>query len=166
MSSRGKIIHYDSNLCVGCRSCEVACKVEHDLPAGVCRVRILAQGPTMVSGELRLEFKRIACMRCPKPPCLKACPTGAIKKRPDGIVVIDRALCTGCRSCAEVCPYGAIEFHPYSGQAEVCDLCAHRLDEGLAPFCVKHCMGGALFFGTREEYRQRKGKTAPGGKAR
>ena len=164
MNTHGKFLYYDGDLCVGCHSCEIACKVEHDLPVGVNRVQILAEGPSIVNGELRLNFKRIACMHCPKPPCIEVCPTGAIKKRGDGVVFIDHYLCTGCQDCAEACPYDAIKFHPQNGWAEICDICAERLDEGFAPFCFQHCMSGALFFGTEEEFEERKRKIALGGK--
>jgi len=164
LSTQRKLLYYDGDLCVGCHSCEIACKVEHDLPAGVNRVRISVEGPAIVNGGLRLDFKRIACAQCPKPPCMKVCPTGAIKMRYDGIVYINESLCTGCQDCAEVCHYDAISFHPYTGWAEICDLCAHRLDEGLSPFCVQHCMSGALFFGTQQEFKGRKTMIAFGGK--
>lgn len=162
-----KFLFHDPALCMGCHSCEIACKLEHDLPAGVNRVRMVTEGPKMVDGELELHYDRIGCMHCARPPCINACPTSAIKKRPDGIVQIDESRCTGCQTCAEVCPYDAIEFHPEKNWAELCDLCAHRLDDELLPFCVKHCLSGALFYGTGEEFKQRLEKVAArGGKAR
>ena len=164
MSTSRRLLYHDADLCMGCHSCEVACKLEHDLPVGVNRVRIITEGPIMVNGELKLNFKRVYCQQCPQPPCIKVCPNGAIIKRPDGVVYIDQPACNGCRACAEVCPYDAISFHPHKHWAEICNLCVDRLDEGLSPFCVKHCMSGALFFGTEEEFQQRRQKiTARGG---
>ena len=162
MSVQKRFLYHDADLCVGCHSCEVACKVEHNLPVGVNRVHIINEGPTIVNGDLKLSFKHIHCRHCSHPPCIQACPTKAIKKRPDGIVFIDQSLCTGCQLCADACPYKAISFHPYQHWAEICDLCVNRLDEGLSPFCVQHCMSGALFFGTKDEFQQRK-KIAAGG---
>ena len=156
MGAQRRLLYHDPDFCVGCRSCEVACKQEHDLPVEVNRIRIITEGPTIVNGELKLSFKRVGCMHCPKPPCIKACPTGAIIKRPGGIVFIERSLCTGCQDCAQVCPYDAINFHTHKQWAEICDLCVHRLDEGLPPFCVQHCMGSNLFYGTKEEFQQMK----------
>ena len=157
MSALEGVLYYDGELCVGCHSCEVACKVEHDLPVGVNRVGILVEGPTIINGELKQEFKRVGCKHCTQPPCIKVCPTGAIKKREeDGIVFIDQPLCTGCQLCAEACPYDAICFHPEKYWAEICDFCIDRLDKGLPPFCVQHCMSGALFFGTKKEYEERR----------
>lgn len=167
MSTQRRFLYHDADLCMGCHSCEVACKMEHDLPAGVNRVRIVTEGPTIVDGELKLSFKRIYCHQCPQSPCLEVCPTGAIKTRPDGIIFIDQSQCTGCRVCADVCPYDAISFHPYKLWAEICDSCFNRLDEGLPPFCIQYCMSGALFFGTEEEFQQRKQKMAVrGGKGK
>lgn len=163
MASTKRRLHYNAGLCMGCHSCEVSCKMEHDLPAGVNRVRIVTEGPAFVKGNLKYIYHRVACAQCPKPPCLDVCPTGAIKKRPDGIVFVEPSLCTGCCTCAEACPYGAIEFHPRENTAEICNLCFERLDQGLAPFCVQHCMGGALFFGTKEEFKQRKQESAARG---
>ena len=167
MSTQRRFLYHDADLCMGCHSCEVACKMEHDLPAGVNRVCIVTEGPAIVDGEPKLSFKRVRCLHCPQPPCLKVCPTGAIKKRPDGIVFIEQSQCTGCQVCAEVCPYDAISFHPHKLWAEICDSCFNRLDEGLSPFCIQYCMSGALFFGTEEEFQQRKQKMAVrGGKGK
>lgn len=156
MNNQIKLLYYDADLCVGCHSCEVACKLEYDLPVGVNRCYILSDGPTLVKGELQLKFKRVACLHCPEPPCAKICPTGAIKKRPDARIFIDICLYNGCQMCAEACPDNAIHFHPYKKWAEICDMCADRLDHGLPPFCVKHCMSGALFFGTKQDFLSRR----------
>lgn len=141
---------------MGCHSCEVACKMEHDLPVGVNRMSVVVEGPYLVDGKLKLAFRRIHCRQCLHPPCIEACPDAAIIKRPDGIVYIEQSRCTGCQACAVACPYGAISFHPHKKRAEICDQCFRRLDDGLEPFCVKHCMSGALFFGTEEEFRKKK----------
>ncbi len=148
---------------MGCHACEVACKAEHHLPVGVNRTRVVAEGPVIIKGKLELLFKRIRCLHCSNPPCLEACPVKAIRKRKDGIVFIVESLCTGCRSSAAVCPHEAIDFLSDSSIAQICDLCVHRLDKGQLPFCLKHCMSGALFFGTQEEFEHMKQKIVKGG---
>lgn len=156
-------LYYDGELCMGCHACEVACKAEHNLPVGVHRSRIIMEGPLVINGKLELNFKRIRCLHCSNPPCMEVCPAGAIQRRKDGIVFIEESLCTGCRACASACPYEAIDFLPDSSIAQICDLCFHRLDEGQLPFCLKHCMSGALFFGTGAEFERRKQKPVKGG---
>lgn len=155
-----KSLFHDHNLCMGCHSCQIACKMEHDLPAGVNRFRIVTAGPSVVKGKMTLNYLHVRCQHCARPLCVKACPTKAINKRSDGIVYIDRAKCTGCKACADACKWGAIGFHPHQKWAEICDLCFDRLDEGLEPFCVKHCLSGALFYGTQEEFDRRREKIA------
>lgn len=156
MAKLAKYLFHIADLCMGCHACEVACKMEHNLPAGVNRVRIVTAGPTMIKGKLELKYQRICCMHCLDSYCIEACPSKAIRKRPDGIIMIDKSLCTGCRSCSAACPQRAIDFRPDSQTAEICDLCYSRLDEGKLPFCLKHCMSGALFFGTKEEFESLK----------
>ncbi|MBN2060835.1 MAG: 4Fe-4S binding protein [Deltaproteobacteria bacterium] len=148
-----KQIFFDEDLCLGCHACEVACKAEHNLPPGVSRARILTDGPALVNEKLELKYRRVACRHCADAPCVKACPTDALHQKADGIVYVEEGLCSGCRSCAAVCPADAIDFHPETYVAQLCDLCLHRLKKGELPFCLKHCMGAALFFGTEQEFK-------------
>jgi formate dehydrogenase iron-sulfur subunit len=59
--------------------------------------------------------------------------------------------CTGCGLCVSGCPYGAIYFDDEKGVAGKCSLCASRIDDGLEPSCVQHCISGALQFLTEDE---------------
>jgi tetrathionate reductase subunit B len=109
------------------------------------------------------------------PPCVKICPEypgkrmtyktpdgkkiryrgGATYKRPDGLILIDAELCIGCGKCIKECPYGVRSFNPFvkAGKepekqaADKCDMCVHRLDNGLEPSCVNTCQGRARIFG-------------------
>jgi molybdopterin-containing oxidoreductase family iron-sulfur binding subunit len=95
-------------------------------------------------------------------PCVDVCPTGASMKRADGIVLVDRHTCIGCRYCMMACPYKARSFvhEPVRDQrpevprgrgcVESCTLCVHRLDRGGTPACVEACAAAghqALLFG-------------------
>jgi molybdopterin-containing oxidoreductase family iron-sulfur binding subunit len=90
------------------------------------------------------------------------CPTGASFKRADGIVLVDRHICIGCRYCMMACPYKARSFvhEPLTEQkadvprgkgcVESCTLCVHRVDRGEIPACVEACAAqghNALLFG-------------------
>jgi len=103
--------------CMGCHACEVACKQEHGLGVGPRFIRVLENGP---------DFFPVYCHHCADAPCLRACPVNAISRNAEGIVLIDRELCIGCRECLPACPFGAMQFDEESEVAVKCDLCIDR----------------------------------------
>ena len=151
-------IIFDDDLCHGCQACEIACKQEHNLPVGPRWIHVVPRGPEQIGGKLILTFKCIRCMHCGKPPCIDACPENAITKRPDGIVLIESELCTGCKACIEACPFGAPQFTPETGLVQKCTLCVHRVENGISPACVRACPTGAIMFGEVNEVTERFGK--------
>ena len=134
---------FDPNYCVGCRSCEVACKQLYNLPIGVYRLKIEKIGPARDdTGKLTMKFNAIVCRQCDEAPCIRACPQNALERRKDGVVIVKSEACNGCKKCIEACPLHALWLNPETKSIEKCDLC---IDKGLeVPFCVKHCMSGAL----------------------
>ena len=56
------------------------------------------------------KFLPMMCQHCEHPPCVDVCPTGASFKRADGIVLVDKHTCIGCRYCMMACPYKARSF--------------------------------------------------------
>jgi Fe-S-cluster-containing dehydrogenase component len=87
-------------------------------------------------------------MHCVQPACVDACPAGAIVKRnADGIVLVDRTLCTGCRACLDACPYDVPQFGADNLMLK-CDMCIVNCESPDsvfgAPPCVKTCPTGAL----------------------
>ena len=137
----------DADLCIGCQACEVACKQENNIPVGPRWVRAIQVGPKEVGGELKMSFIVVRCKHCAKPACMDVCPTDAITKRADGIVLIKPELCTGCKACIEACPFGAPQLNPEKSIVEMCTLCVHRIDQGLAPACFLACPTEAISFG-------------------
>ena len=146
-----KNIFVDFEYCVGCRACEVACKQENDLPVGPRWSHVVTVEPRWVKGELCTDFVFTTCFQCAEPVCAYVCPTSAITKRDDGIVVIDEAKCNGCGLCVSACPFGAMYIDPEKNVAWKCSFCIDRIDHGLEPSCVQHCVGSALQYVTPEE---------------
>ncbi len=142
----------DLERCTGCHTCTVACKLENGIEEGSWITVRTVGGARMDTAagrypELRMGYEPRLCMHCAEPPCIDACPLEAITRRDDGIVLIDAARCDGCRMCLAACPYGAITFDERAGVAGKCHLCAHRIDQGLEPFCVICCQTEAIYFG-------------------
>ncbi len=156
----------DTNQCEeGCDDCVKACNKENGLPGGT--------GPADEQWIRKVELKNIKtgkitslpmmCQHCAEPPCVDVCPTGASFKRADGIVLVDRHLCIGCRYCMMACPYKARSFvheplHDQKpevprgkGTVESCTLCVQRIDRGEnTTACAEACSKAghkAILFG-------------------
>jgi anaerobic carbon-monoxide dehydrogenase iron sulfur subunit len=130
----------DRELCAGCSTCEAVCALSHEgiVAPHLARLRIV---------DYYLEGHRIegyVCEQCPDPPCLHACPTGAIHiDKVTGARMIDPDECSGCKVCMAACPQSPSSPISYDAVREVCikcDLC------GGTPLCVKFCPEAALSF--------------------
>ena len=150
-----------------CDACVRACDNEHGLDA----VHGPATDPRWIHKVTlrdratgRISTLPLMCQHCADPPCVDVCPTGASFKRADGIVLVDKHTCIGCRYCVMACPFQARGFvheavanpRPWSprgkGTVESCNLCVHRIDagDGRDPACVEACAAAghrALVFG-------------------
>ena len=137
----------DTRRCIGCHACSVACKSEYDVPLGKYRswVEYVEKGSFP---NMDRSFIPRLCNHCSEPLCVDVCPTGATWKREDdGVVVIDKDICIGCKYCILACPYGARFSNPVTGTADKCDFCLHRTSQGIEPSCVNTCLGRARIFG-------------------
>lgn len=141
----------DVERCIGCHSCEVACKQEFNLPVGPQWIRVIKVGPRKIGKKLKMDFVPIFCKHCEKPPCIKVCPENALRKRPDGIVLVDKEKCTGCQLCIDACPINAPQLNPDEGVVGFCNFCAHRIDDGLEPICKIVCPARCIYFGDVNE---------------
>jgi anaerobic dimethyl sulfoxide reductase subunit B (iron-sulfur subunit) len=146
--------YFDSSRCSGCKACQMACKDKHNLKVGLIWRRIyeIAGGDWEKRGDAWIPHifaynLSIACNHCLKPVCKDVCPTAAITKRKDGIVLIDGDKCMGCRYCEWACPYGSPQFDKDTGTMTKCHLCFDYIDLGKIPVCVSACPQRALDFG-------------------
>jgi len=139
-------LRYFKKDCMGCHSCEVACMQEHGLTGGARLVRIIEDSP---------DFIPIYCHHCANAPCKGVCPVDAIIRNDRGIVLIDKALCIGCKECMEACPFGAMQYNEEQEVAVKCDLCIHRIENGEAPACSTVCGTGCIFWGDTKQMTTR-----------
>jgi Fe-S-cluster-containing dehydrogenase component/DMSO reductase anchor subunit len=150
---------HDLNTCVGCHACLLACANENGLEPGRSWRQIVSFNEGRRPG-LPVFHLSLACNHCLDAPCLQQCPARAIARDPlTGAVLLDGALCIGCRYCAWVCPYDAPRYDPARGVMEKCTLCNERLLVGLAPACCGLCPTGALRLG---EYGGESTPSVPG----
>ena len=136
----------DQTRCIGCHACTTACKSENLVPLGVTRTYV-KHVDVGTYPQARRAHQVTRCNQCADAPCVTACPTTAMYKRPDGIVDFDKNICIGCKACIAACPYDAIFINPEDHSAEKCNFCAHRLDIGLEPACVTVCPTEAILIG-------------------
>lgn len=134
----------DLEKCTRCDECTKACADAHD---GVTR---------LVREGLRFDKFLVAssCRSCLDPYCMVGCPVGSIRRRNTREIIIED-WCIGCGKCAENCPYGNINMHPFptgkkgpdpdnpdrqipivQQKATMCDLCT---DLDGQPSCVYAC---------------------------
>jgi len=167
----------DLKKCYGCYACVMACKTANHTPPGVFWARVLMSEVGKFPNAVRQALP-VLCMQCEEPSCMEVCPTGATQKREDGIVIIDKDLCMGCKYCMQACPYGARysvekwesyfpdgapttpleEFQRKAweeksgiGVATKCDFCLERITNGRDPACVEACPADARIFGDLDD---------------
>lgn len=139
---------------MGCHTCQIACKEQNNLPAAQRWRRVIefseggfAHQARTVRHAVRAWYLSISCNHCLAPLCVENCPSGALARSQDGLVLLDTHQCIGCAYCVWSCPYGAPQLDPASGKVGKCDACADRQREGLQPACVDACPVRALSFG-------------------
>jgi len=147
----------DLERCTRCDECTKACADAHD---GVTR---------LIRDGLRYDKYLVAssCRSCLDPYCMVGCPVGSIRRRNSREIIIED-WCIGCGKCAENCPYGNINMHPFRElhddpmhpgrqipvvqmKATTCDLCS-ELDG--QPSCVYACPHDAAFRFKGSEFRK------------
>jgi molybdopterin-containing oxidoreductase family iron-sulfur binding subunit len=162
----------DTSKCAsGCNDCVTACQTENgwggnnndeEHSAKTQQAHWIRKVKLTDKQTGHVQSLPLMCQHCETPPCVDVCPTGASMKRADGIVLVDKHICIGCRYCMMACPYKARSFvheeldnqKPYAprgkGTVESCTMCVHRVDKDGTPACVEACNKEghkAMYFG-------------------
>lgn len=157
----------DLTRCIGCRSCENACRVRAGVP-GLPTANIgFGEGDGHLSFRTRtfIDFRnghhkqpvKRQCMHCLEPACVSVCPVAALEKTETGPVVYHEHICIGCRYCILACPFNVPKYewdNALTPRVSKCDFCADRQAAGRPPACVAACPTGTLKFGKRTELLQ------------
>lgn len=113
--------------CLGCFTCMFVCaavnKKEHSTMKSSIRVR--------TTGGMEGGFVGVVCRGCPdERACAESCPTGALKNRPGGGVLLEKDKCIGCRKCIDACIVGAVNFDEDEHTPIICKHCG---------MCTQYC---------------------------
>ncbi|NPD30919.1 4Fe-4S dicluster domain-containing protein [Eggerthellaceae bacterium zg-1084] len=145
--------YFDQVACVGCRTCQIACKDKNDLKVG----RLFRKVETYETGEFphpaTFHYSG-ACNHCRMPACVDVCPSGAtFVNEDDGTVQHDDEKCIGCEYCVKACPYHHPVLMEELNVVHRCDACIELRNQGEKPACVASCPMRALDFGPLDSLR-------------
>jgi Fe-S-cluster-containing dehydrogenase component len=157
---------YDTTVCIGCKACVAACTAANglepdtEMSGGIWQMPIDLNPQTKNIIQLyrspdgaESSFMKRQCMQCVDPACASACPFQALSKGKFGIVEWEPSRCIGCRFCEISCPFDVprFEWAKFNPKIVKCELCRHRLPDGLQPACTEVCPVGAVIFGKRDD---------------
>jgi formate dehydrogenase iron-sulfur subunit len=160
----------DLTRCVGCRSCERACIKANNLPLPkvgfFADVSVFREKRRPDAHNLKVinsyenkkwkgpVYRMVQCNHCAEPACAAACLVGALKKTPEGAVIYNEDLCIGCRYCMTACPFYIPAFDYFNAGSPAirkCNMCYHRIVNGMTPACAEACGVQAITFGKRSK---------------
>jgi Fe-S-cluster-containing hydrogenase component 2 len=122
-----KVLKFYKEKCKGCLECEKACSQVHfktDEGGEKSAIRIIKQGNS---------YKMHVCDQ--RGLCLDMCPVGALFRRKNGIVWLDKDTCIGCQACVGFCPINAMKKSEVRIEPFKCISCGS---------CVRACPENAL----------------------
>jgi len=130
--------------CTNCQNCTLSAMDEYvgnDWPGvaapmprhGHHWINILQKERGQVRGQspmIDIAYVPTMCNHCDDAPCMKADTSGAIRKRGDGIVIIDPHKAKGHKELVEACPYGHIWWNEELSLPQAWPFDAHLIDQG------------------------------------
>ena len=145
--------YFNQQACIGCRTCQVACKDKNDLEVGYLFRRVESFEVGEFPKPATFHYSG-ACNHCHTPACVEVCPAGATYiNEEDGTVQHDDEACIGCGYCVKACLYGHPVLIEELNVVHRCDGCIDLRAAGEKPACVAACPMRALDFGPIEELR-------------
>ncbi len=148
-----KGFYYDQSACIGCRTCQAACKNKNQLEVGT----LFRQVHTFETGKFPAPVSyhyAATCNHCENPACVAVCPNAAMFiDETDGTVQHDDTKCIGCQYCVNACPYGVPQYIEAKSKSHKCDACYQLRALGEQPACVAACPMRALEFGEIDDLR-------------
>lgn len=154
----GKLgFYFDATACIGCRTCQIACKDKNRLDVGPIfrKVRTFQTG---VYPKPFMYHYSGSCNHCQEAKCVKGCPTGAMHYGDDGTVQHDKSLCIGCRYCVWNCPYSVPQYMEEKNIVGKCDTCKDLREAGQNTACEDACLMRCLKFGDLDELKKTYGE--------
>jgi Fe-S-cluster-containing hydrogenase component 2 len=128
LTSSVKILRFYNEKCDGCKECEKACSQIHfktDDGGDKSAIRILK--------DKNGKYKMHVCDQ--RGLCIDMCPVGALTRKKNGVVWLDKNVCVGCQACVGFCPIGAMQKSNARIEPFKCISCGA---------CVRACPTGAL----------------------
>ena len=117
-------------MCIGCRTCQVACKDKNDLEVGYLFRRVESFEVGEFPAPATFHYSG-ACNHCHTPACVEVCPAGATYiNEEDGTVQHDDEACIGCGYCIAGCPFDVPRLNPEDNRVYKCTLCVDRVTVG------------------------------------
>ncbi len=148
-----KAMLIDQTKCIGCGACTVECKGKYEASYGILRTQ-MKEYETGSYPNVKLRYKKHACMHCFVAACESICPVDAIfhvEGENGKMVEVDKEACIGCGACINACPFTVPQLDPEDGNnMEKCSFCAFRVVEGESTYCAEACPVGAIAFGERD----------------
>lgn len=145
-----KAFYFDMAKCIGCHTCQIACKDKNALEVGTT-FRHVDSYETGSFPAVKLYHVSRSCNHCANPACVANCPTGAMYKAEDGSVQHNDEECIGCQSCVNSCPYEVPQYIEEANVVHKCDMCTALTARGEQPACVASCQTRALEWGNYDE---------------
>lgn len=134
------------SLCIGCRTCELACAFAHQIGNKPSRSRIYP-----LPGGGKELYTPVVCLHCDDPACVKSCLVNALSRNEEtGAIELDQDKCVKCHACEAACPFGCTLYDSQHDMMVKCDLC------GGDPVCAHFCPTKALDYRPAEQTTRRK----------